>query len=138
PRAQAFPGANAVRSLRAGHSVRDTVLVACHCGPTCTDRKRPRPKNRAAEASNPHVKSAFKEVARVAGYYLPSQWSGWSIRTRPKRAKSPQLSSLGLMSLKRHCAYRPALRFLGGMLEALSNHGVCHFVGILSYRVVVA
>src|SRR5262249_44951510 len=36
-----FPGADA---LRAGHSVRDTVLVACHCGSTCTDRKRPRPK----------------------------------------------------------------------------------------------
>jgi hypothetical protein len=63
--------------------VRDTVLVACHCGAGMY--RQTEAKDRAAEASNPHVKSAKRW--RVDGYYLLSKWSG-SIRTRPKRAKS--------------------------------------------------
>jgi hypothetical protein len=45
-------------------------LVACHYGPTAAEAKK-----RAAEASNPHVKSAFKEVAR--GWLVLAEQMEW-------------------------------------------------------------
>jgi hypothetical protein len=47
-------------------------------------------KQSAAQAKNPSIKSAFKEVAR-GWLVLPSKWSGWTIRKVPFATKNQQL-----------------------------------------------
>ena len=53
--------------------MRDTVLVALRA--EMCRQKAAEAKNRAAEASNPHVKSAFKEVA--CGWLVLAEQMQW-------------------------------------------------------------
>jgi hypothetical protein len=64
-----------------------SVRLACRRVRTCTDRGQPRRKivrrRQVTRTSRPHSRKW-----RVVGCCLPSKWSGWTIRTRPKRAKT--------------------------------------------------
>ena len=62
--------------------------LACHHVQTCTDREQPTRKivrRRQTRTSRAHSKKWH-----AAGCYLPSKWSGWTVRKRPKRATLPR------------------------------------------------
>ena len=73
-----------VPMVREEQSLLFSICPACRRVRTCTEREQPRRKivrrRQATRTSRPHSRKW-----RVAGYYLPSKWSGWSVRTRPKR-----------------------------------------------------
>jgi hypothetical protein len=63
-----------------------SVRLACRRVRRCTDREQPRRKivrrRQVTRTSRPHSKKW-----RALGCYLPSKWSGWTVRKRRKRAK---------------------------------------------------
>jgi len=63
--------------------------LACHHVQTCTDREQPTRKivrrKQITRTSRAHSKKWH-----AAGCYLPSKWSGWTVRKRPKRATLPR------------------------------------------------
>jgi len=61
-------------------------------------QKAPEAKNRAAEANNPHVKSAFKEVAR--GWLLLAEQMQW-MKHRDEAKEGPGTSDAPTVFRKR-------------------------------------
>jgi hypothetical protein len=65
------------------------TAFACRHVRTCTDREQPTQKivrrRRITRTSRAHSKKWH-----AAGSYLPSKWSGWTVRKRPKRATLPR------------------------------------------------
>jgi hypothetical protein len=65
-----------------------SVRLACRRVRTFTDREQPRRKlvrcRQVTRTSRPHSKKW-----RALGCYLPSKWSGWTVRRRRERARRP-------------------------------------------------
>ena len=74
--------------------------LACHHVQTCTDREQPTRKivrrKQIIRTSRAHSKKWH-----AAGCYLPSKWSGWTVRKRPKRATLPRSQEPLLAPLSR-------------------------------------
>jgi hypothetical protein len=87
-----------------------SVRLACRRVRTCTDREQPRRKivrrRQITRTSRPHSRKW-----RVVGCSLPSKWSGWSVRKRPKRAKT-----------KRRNLWSPGCVSQAGALASISHH----------------
>jgi len=71
-----------------------SVRLACRRVRRCTDREQPRRKivrrRQIIRTSRPHSRKW-----RVVGCSLPSKWSGWSVRTRPKGPKTKSAGTSG-------------------------------------------
>jgi hypothetical protein len=76
------------RTLVEEQSLLFSVRLACHRVRKCTDREQPRRKivrrRQVTRTSRPHSKKW-----RALGCYLPSKWSGWTVRKRRERGKRP-------------------------------------------------